>query len=276
MILHLNVVEDAEGSPSLLVAQFEDHTERLRAAADARAARDRLARVDRISMIGEMASGIAHEVNQPLSAIANYSRALSRMMEQQGIDDADLLETANKLHLQAHRAGEIIRRIRGFVSKNPGDAELLDVNAVIEEAVALAEIDGMRHKVGLELRLGTGLPPVLFDRIQFQQVVLNLIRNAIEASVVSANGPESVRVRTLRKDDSVCTEVRDRGKGISEDDEARLFEPFFSTKRDGMGMGLAICRSIVEMQGGRLSFTRNSDRGVTFRIQVPVASGDPT
>lgn len=269
VILHLNVVEDPEGSPSLFVAQFEDHTERLQAAAEARAARERLARVDRISIVGEMASGIAHEVNQPLSAIANYSRALVRMMKQHGIEDAELLATADKVHNQAQRAGEIIRRIRHFVSRQTADRESLDVNEVVEETLELAEIDGIRRDAELRLELASALPPILFDRIQLQQVVLNLIRNAVEA-----DDRAEVVLRTVLRDGAVCVEVRDSGVGITEEVERHLFEPFFSTKGHGMGMGLAICRSIVEAQGGRLSFTRNPDRGVTFRIQLPTAGGE--
>jgi C4-dicarboxylate-specific signal transduction histidine kinase len=265
MILHLNVVEDPEGAPSLFVAQFEDHTEQLQAAAEARAGRERLARVDRISMVGEMASGIAHEVNQPLSAIANYSRALARMMKQHGIEDPDLLETADKLHSQARRAAEIIRRIREFVSKNRMERESLHVNAILEEVAALAGIDNGRHDTPIALEPAPGLPTISFDRIQLQQVILNLVRNAMEAD---PHGRIILRSRPT-DEGAVWVEVVDRGPGIPAEIEASLFEPFFSTKGDGMGMGLAISRSIVESQGGRLSFVRNPEGGVTFRIQLP-------
>lgn len=264
MVLHLNPVLDVAGNLRIQIAQLEDHTERMRAAEEAGQHRDRLARIDRITRAGEMVSGIAHEVNQPLSAIANYSRALVRLMKARNLEDDDILDTAGKLHAQAKRAGEIIRGIRRFVAKHPAKVEALDVNGVVREVVALSALDSDLGRDRIRLELAEDLPTVRGDRIQIQQVVLNLLRNAVEAD------PEgSIALRTVRTGARhVSVQVEDHGKGIRPEDERHLFDPFFSTKGEGLGLGLALSRSIASSLGGSLSFSRNPDRGVTFELTL--------
>jgi two-component system sensor kinase FixL len=252
---------------AFLLVQIEDQTEGVRHAEESKIHRERLERMDRISLAGEMASGIAHEVNQPLSAIANYSRALLHMFDVENIESEDIRNTVEKIRSQSHRAGEIVRRMRDFVSKHSTDPRPSSINATVHEVLSFAELSSRGRKVKVDLDLAAGLPRVLFDRVQLQQVILNLVNNAVEASHVD----EQIRigVRSFVEGPSVMLHVVDHGSGIDEVTETRLFEPFFSSKRHGTGMGLAISRSIVESQGGTIGFLRNPDGGVTFYVQLP-------
>jgi two-component system sensor kinase FixL len=246
-----------------------------RHADEARTHRERLERMDRISLAGEMASGIAHEVNQPLSAIANYSRALMHMLEADKLDSSDLKETVDKIRLQSHRAGEIVRRMRDFVSRHSTDPKPISINETVAEVLSFAELSPRGKHVNVDLELGTEIPLVRFDRVQLQQVILNLVNNAVDASLRSR--ATRIVVRSQVKGSTVTLHVVDGGVGIDAETEAHIFEPFFSSKRHGTGIGLAISRSIVEAQGGTIGFFRNPDRGVTFFFQLPAwrpRSGD--
>lgn len=248
-----------------------------RHADEARTHRERLERMDRISLAGEMASGIAHEVNQPLSAIANYSRALLHMLDvaPQTIDADGLKETVDKIRLQSHRAGEIVRRMRDFVSRHSTDPQPTSVNEIVAEVLSFAELSPQGRHVNVDLELADNIPLVIFDHVQLQQVILNLVNNAVEASLRSQ--ATRIVIRSFVEESTVTLQVVDSGVGIDPSTEAHLFEPFFSSKRHGTGMGLAISRSIVEAQGGTIGFFRNPDRGVTFFIHVPAVrsrSGD--
>jgi len=273
--VHLSVGDyrrgDQVGFVALLhdmTAQRDAETQLAEHAAEAKDHRERLERMDRISMAGEMASGIAHEVNQPLSAIANYSRALLHMLEVRGLGSADLNSTVEKIRSQSHRAGEIVRRMRDFVSKHSAEPRPISLNESIDEVLSFAELSPRGRQVKVDLHLEENLPDVLFDRVQLQQVILNLVNNAVEA--ILSNEESRIRISSACDDSRVVTlQISDSGVGIDESTEARMFEPFFSSKRDGTGMGLAISRSIVESQGGTLGFFRNPDRGVTFYVQVP-------
>jgi len=237
--------------------------------AEAKMHRERLERMDRISLAGEMASGIAHEVNQPLSAIANYTRALLHMLEVEQLGSEDLRSTVEKVRLQSQRAGEIVGRMRDFVSRHPSEPGPTSLNEVIQEVLSFAELSAHGRRVTVETDLCEDLPEVLFDRVQLQQVILNLVNNAVEACTLV--GPEKIVIRSLSVDGStIALHVIDNGAGIDPVTESRLFEPFFSSKRNGTGMGLAISHSIVESQGGTLGFTRNADRGVTFFVELPI------
>lgn len=253
-------------APVLLV-QLEDQTDRVRHATEAMVHRERLERMDRISLAGEMASGIAHEVNQPLSAIANYSRALLHMFDVEHIGSEDVRGTVEKIRLQSHRAGEIVRRMRDFVSKHSTDPQPTSINETVDEVLSFAELSSRGRRISVELDLESDLPDVLFDRVQLQQVILNLVNNAVEAS--QRTSTRKIVIRTFHESSSVNLHVVDHGTGIDEETETRLFEPFFSSKRHGTGMGLAISRSIVEAQAGTIGFSRNPERGVTFYIQLP-------
>ena len=268
------VVHDSEGNPFLYVAHVEDLTERLKAETEINQSRERLAHVTRIQMIGEMVAGIAHEINQPLTAIATYAQASGRMIRAGMADSEELLAALDKISRQAQRAGDVIRHLRKLVRERPSAEEAVDLNALIAEVVPLAEVDARMHDSTIQLDLAAGLPPILADPIQIQQVVLNLVRNGMEA--MGANDPDEKAVILgchLGEDDTLEITVRDQGSGIPKGTDEELFQTFFTTKSSGMGMGLAISRSIVESHGGRLWFTRNPDRGSTFHVSLPLAGG---
>ncbi len=268
--IHLSVGEYRSRSEQGFVAILHDTSAQHEAEETARVHRERLERMDRISLAGEMASGIAHEVNQPLSAIANYSRALLHMVDLDG-SNPDLRNTVDKIRVQSHRAGEIVRQMRDFVSRHEIEPTPTSINDVVNEVLSFARLASGPTRVRLRTDLGRKLPDVLFDRIQLQQVILNLVNNAVEAIEPHTSG--EVTIRTFFDEPSIVRlHVVDDGPGIPPEYEDRLFEPFFSNKHHGTGMGLAISRSIVESQGGTLGFARNPEKGVTFFVEFPVMS----
>ena len=271
VVLHNGVVRDEQGAPVMMVVQVQDLTERLHAEAEAREHRERLAHVDRLNVMGEMAASIAHEINQPLSAIANYTNAAHRRVTAGCLDPEQLVSSLTKIDEQAQRAGEVVRRLRNLVKKRESERDLFDVNDLVRDSVKLAEVDARIHNLSVEVELTEPLPGVLADPVQIEQVILNLLRNAIDAMDDDPREQSWLLVRTHRDDGFVEVSVSDRGSGITPADEARLFEPFYTTKESGMGMGLSISRSIIDAHGGRFWFTRNSDRGVTFHFTLPVA-----
>jgi PAS domain S-box-containing protein len=268
-ILHCSLVLDEERRPSMIIAQVEDLTERLRAETEAQQHREQLAHVSRLLTVGEMAAGIAHEINQPLSAIATYAQACSRMLSGKAGGGADVLDALSKIGTQARRAGEVIQRLRTFIRKQEGERVRLDVNDLVRDVLKLAETDSREHDVGIVAQLADDPPAIQADRVQIQQVLLNLLRNAMESMRDAGPAEDPVVVTTTFAGDSVEIAVRDRGAGVSETIEKELFQPFFTTKAGGLGMGLSISRSIVRSHGGRLGFTRNADRGTTFRLTLP-------
>ena len=236
--------------------------------------RARLTHLTRLGTLGEMAAALAHEINQPLTAIATYAQACRRLMASGQASAEDVQETLGKLSAQAHRGGEVIRRLRSLGKEGESRRELALINAVVGEAVKLAEADARFHGIRIETELAPSLPPVAVDPVQIQQVVLNLIRNGIDACEEGGSAGHPIRVATRLDAGHVEVEVRDSGPGIDEETRARLFEPFFTTKESGMGVGLAISRSIVTSHGGRLWFEGNESGGATFRFTVP-AAGSP-
>ena len=242
-------------------------------AAEATQHRERLERIDRISLAGEMASGIAHEVNQPLSAIATYSRALLHMIAAEERDSTALKETVEKIRSQSHRAGEILRRMRDFVSKHSTSPRPSSMNELVAEVLSFAELFSGGKRIRVAQNLEPNLHPVRCDRVQMQQVILNLLNNALDA--IPKGQAVEIEIQTFSENGVVHLHVCDNGIGIDEETEAHLFEPFFGSKRTGTGMGLAISRSIVESYGGKIGFFRNPIRGVTFFVQLPeISRGD--
>jgi len=266
--IHLSVGEYRSSEEHGFVAILHDISAQRRAEENARVQRERLERMDRISLAGEMASGIAHEVNQPLSAIANYSRALLNMLDVDSNDTEELRDTVNKIRSQSHRAGEIVRRMCDFVSRHDTEPRPTAINEVVDEVLSFAKLASSPTLVKLRTELKGDLPEVFFDRIQLQQVILNLVNNAVEA--IEPDTPGQVTICSFSENPSIVTlHVIDDGPGIPPEIEERMFEPFFSNKHHGTGMGLAISRSIVEAQGGTLGFVRNPTKGVTFFVQLP-------
>jgi two-component system sensor kinase FixL len=238
-------------------------------------ARERLAHVARISTMGELASGIAHEVNQPLTAIATYANACRRILQDGRTDDPDLIEGLAQISEEARRAGEIIHRLRDLVRRRPTERKAAAINAVVSDVIRLAGVDTRQHDVRLEVEFHDPLPAVQIDVVQIQQVVLNLIRNATDAMENTEPERRIVRVRTFPTGKrEIQIDVSDNGIGLPSD-TAELYNPFFTTKATGIGLGLSISRSIVGNHGGRLWYSANPGGGTTFHFTLPVALGEP-
>jgi PAS domain S-box-containing protein len=251
------------------VAFVVDLTERKLAEETLRQTQAELAHVARVGTLGEMAASIAHEINQPLGAIANNAGASLRWLACNNVEEAQ--RSLELIRGDAHRAGEIVQRIWSFAKKAPPQKDWMDINQTIREVTALARSEMQRNGISLEMQLSdTAESRAFADRVQLQQVILNLIMNAVEAMSEVADGPRELLIRTgTDAAGGVVVAVRDTGPGLSPENLDRLFTPFYTTKPHGMGMGLAICRSIVEAHGGKLWATSNEDRGATFQFTLP-------
>jgi len=251
----------------------QDITERKRVEEQARQRQSELAHVLRVGTMGEMAAGLAHEINQPLGAIANYAQGSVRRLRSGTIDAPGVLPILEEIAREALRAGEIIRRLRDLVRKETPQQQAIDVNALVRESLRMIEADAHHFGIDVRLDLAPGLPHVTGDGIQLEQVLLNLLRNGVEAVQAAENGERTVAVRTTAHNGAVEVIIRDTGIGIPAP-PADVFAPFFSTKASGLGMGLSISRSIVEAHGGQLSAARNPDHGSTFRMTLPLNGAD--
>lgn len=246
-----------------------DITERRNAAEVSRTQQEKIQLTSRLITMGEMASSLAHELNQPLTAIANYSMGTAARVRAGKATPEDLLPALEKTSAQAERAGMIIRRIRDFVKKSEPKRKQVSMVNVVEDAVGFAEMEAVKKRVHIETRMEPDLPLVEIDPILIEQVLLNLLKNAIEAM-------EDARERTVvlavtRRDEMIECAVVDRGHGIDPRLKEKLFEPFYSTKSEGMGMGLNICRTIIEFHQGRLWAEDNPEGGTVFRFTLPLA-----
>jgi len=232
--------------------------------------RKRLLHLTRVTTVGEMASGIAHEVNQPLTAIATYAQACRRMVDAGGVETEQVSQILGRITDEALRAGEIIHRLKELVRRREGERRPWSLNALVLQVAPLAKVDARLHGVVLHLDLDVDLPPVMVDGIQIQQVLINLIRNGVDALEGESEPSPEVVVRTRRAGRrEVRISVSDCGCGMPDAAEDELFQPFFTTKREGMGMGLSISRSIILMHGGRLWFEKNVPKGTTFHFTLP-------
>ncbi|OYX11181.1 MAG: hypothetical protein B7Z15_12285, partial [Rhizobiales bacterium 32-66-8] len=238
--------------------------------------RSELAHLSRIATMGELTASIAHEVNQPLAAIVANGEAGLRWLGRAAPDLGETKKSIEAMLRNAQRASDVVRRLRALSAKSTPAHAMLDLAAVAEETAQLVERELRVQGVRLLADLPTGLPPVEGDRVQLQQVLLNLLLNAIQA--LGAMPPErrtiSVRVQRGEREslgDAIVVTVEDTGAGIAEADLARLFDAFFTTRSDGMGLGLSISRSIVEAHGGRIEAGNRPDGGATFRVCLPVA-----
>jgi two-component system sensor kinase FixL len=229
-----------------------------------------LLRVSRVSAVEQLGSALAHELNQPLTAIMNYVQACRRVMEAGGGGVPDgVYEMMDKAIAQADRAGAIIRGLRRFVEKRETERSYEDFNRVVEEAASFGLIGASEQGVRVAFDLCADLPRVLVDKIQIQQVVLNLVRNAVRA--MAASETRELTITTSRNPhDAVETAICDTGSGLREELVEQLFQPFVTTKTDGMGIGLSICHSVVDSHGGRLWATPNPGGGTIFRFTIPM------
>jgi two-component system sensor histidine kinase TtrS len=241
--------------------------ERERAEAAALRLREERDQLSRLGIVGEMASNIAHELNQPLAAINNFAHGMARMLDAPSPDIALLRSGALSVATQAERAGAIIQRTRAFVRRRDAQRSLLDVNAVVAETVSLFVGTEERRGISLRVELAEALPPVLADKVELQQVLLNLLQNAVDATADAGGG--EIAVTTAASRAMVEVAVRDSGPGLEEEALARMFEPFFTTKPDGLGLGLSICRTIVERHGGRIWAESVRGVGATIRFALP-------
>ena len=230
-----------------------------------------LMHASRLSAMGEMASGIAHELNQPLTAIMNYAKAARRHLERTEPDPAPIADLVDKAGHQAERAAEIIKRLRRFIRKDEIERRLEPINTAVEEAAALALIGASDRNIELIFSLDDALPPVLMDRIEVQQVVLNILRNAIEA--FEGTGERKIRISTRASGPhQVEVDIRDNGPGLAPHVADDPFRPFQTTKADGMGIGLAISHTIIDSHGGQLWAENPPEGGAAFRFTLPVGS----
>ena len=231
-----------------------------------------LMHTSRLSVMGQMASTIAHELNQPLTAVTNYLEA-GRQLLATGVGGPDRInEMMEKAIAQAQRAGDVIRRLRGFVTKGETERRIRNLNQLVEEALALAFVGARQRGVRASLELDQTLPPVLVDHVQIQQVVLNLVRNAVEAMEQVERRELTIGTRAIPQQGVAEVIVADTGPGVAPELAGRLFQPFVTTKATGMGLGLSICREIVEAHHGQLTTAPAPSGGTVFRVTLPIAS----
>ena len=225
----------------------------------------------RVATLGELTASIAHEINQPLGAVVNNASACVRWLAAQNLEEAR--QSAARVVADGHRAAEIIGRIRALAKKAPPHKDWLDLNATIRDVLALARSEVQRHGVVLETHLAAEVPLILGDRIQLQQVLLNLVMNAIEAMSGVGAGPRELWVSSEQvAATEVVIAVRDSGPGLDPQSLDRLFDAFYTTKPHGLGLGLAISRRIIEAHGGRLWATANAPQGAVLQFTVPMGA----
>ncbi len=273
METHVAPLRDGHDKVVALLGITRDITARKRADDEVRLHYRELAHASRVNTMGEMASGLAHELNQPLAAIANYSRGcLRRIRSGSGTVD-ELTQAIEQVCNQADRAADIISSLRRFVNKEDSPPRPQNLYAIVREAMLIAGPEIKLHAVDISLKLAPGLPQVLGHAIQIEQVILNLVRNAVEAMDDMPPEQRRLELSTYTEADKAVVEVRDSGPEPSRETLARIFDPFFTTKSAGMGMGLPICRSIVEAHGGTLVTLPNADGGgLTFRFTLCLAT----
>jgi len=235
-----------------------------------------LAHVARLNMMGEMATGLAHEINQPLAAIAAYAEGAVIRIRDGSSDCESLSPVLRRIAADAHRAGEVISRLRQFVKNQEPDRKNLNLNELVREVAQFVGPDTKRREVTLGLDMQEPLPVVSGDPIQLQQVLLNLVRNGCDAMSETDPADRHVTIRTrFDGQNEVELSVDDCGHGLPQDGDLKVFEAFYTTKKDGLGLGLAISRSIVESHGGRIWATPNVDGGTSFQFSLPTANGAP-
>ncbi len=268
--LRRSVILDEQGTPQLCIVHIEDLSEQLKNEQLVSEHRERLAQVTRLSTLGEMAASIAHEINQPLSAIATYASACQHMTDQPNPDNREISDTLGKIRNQALRAGDVIHHLREFIRNRKTHREAVSCKTLIDDVLGLAEVDAHFHQVLISTNLEPQLPIINVDVVQIQQVMLNLLRNAIEAMAhIDKQEQRLVRLEVKRQGtDFVEIAVIDRGVGLSAESAAQLFTPFFTSKPMGLGLGLPISRSIVNAHGGQLDYTPNPEGGSIFKFTL--------
>jgi C4-dicarboxylate-specific signal transduction histidine kinase len=253
-----------------VVGAVMDITEARRSQETLHAAQTALAHASRVATLGEISATIAHEVNQPLAAIVANGQACLRFLGREKPDLKDVRGAVEWIVKDGNRAGEVIRRVRGLMKKAASDKLPLDVNDLVNEVAALLRRELAAQRVIPQLELAPSVPPIVGDRVQLQQVIINLVMNGAEAMQAITDRLPRLVVRTYQDETHrVVVAVEDCGPGVAGENTDRVFDPFFSTKPGGLGMGLSICRSIVEAHGGRLWSSANAGPGATFQFALP-------
>ena len=265
------LAHDEEGDPLLLIAHVLDITIKTAIEEQIRVQQEQLAHMDRVSMMGEMAAGIAHEINQPITAINSYAEAAQRRLISDSLNIDKIQELLEKISYASLRASDVITRLRAMVKRDTKKHEHINVNTTIEDAIKFIQADTQAFEFDIDLELEKNLPNITADAIQIQQVLLNLVRNAIEISSEENQEYKKIIVTSclLEEENRVLVSVRDFGRGIDDETAQNLFNPFYTTKASGMGMGLAICQSIIQLHGGKIWFANNKDKGTTFHFTIP-------
>jgi two-component system sensor kinase FixL len=272
--MHLSIGEMQSGGAPYFTGFVRDLTEHQQTQARLQELQSELVHVSRLSAMGEMASALAHELNQPLAAISNYMKGSRRLLSASSDPNISKIEGAlDRAAEQAIRAGQIIRRLRDFVARGESEKRVESISKLIEEAGALGLTGAREQGVQLRFTLDPLHDLVLVDRVQIQQVLVNLFRNALEAMAQSSKR-ELVVSNVAVDDDMIEIDVSDTGSGIPDEVKQNLFQTFFTTKETGMGVGLSISRSIIEAHGGRMWAEPNASGGATFRFTLPAASSE--
>jgi signal transduction histidine kinase len=274
--LSLQIFLLAISVPKIILAALVEERQRteelrLRAEHEARREREELAHVLRVATLGELTVTLAHEINQPLTAIVTNAQAARRLLGAAPAEPAPVQEALADIAEDAQRAAQVIRRLRALFRKEQEERVLVDINAVIDDVIRLLRTDIERRRIVVRFALGESLPSILGDPVQLQQVVLNVVLNACEAIAATEAGPRAILIETTQPDRGhLAIGVRDSGIGVKESELEQIFEHFVSSKSQGLGMGLAISRSIVQAHGGRIWATANADMGLTMHVELPV------
>ena len=264
---------DDQGRPAGVLETNNDITQQVRASEALTESQAELARVSRLTMLGEITASMAHEINQPLAAVVMNGNACRRWLEASPPNMQEALEATRRVVSDGERAGQVIARVRSLVRKGAPERTALNVNDVIKETLAFTRVELEQRQIAVRAELPDDLPRVMGDRVQLQQVLVNLILNGVEAMADVSDQARRLTIQSRRKEDNTVTvAVSDNGKGLDPAQAERIFEAFFSTKASGLGMGLSVSRSIIEQHGGKIWATPNDASGVTMRFSLPAGA----
>jgi PAS domain S-box-containing protein len=268
---------DPSGNPSLVRGVSIDVSRRKVAEGELNRRQAELAHLSRVSMLGELSGSLAHELNQPLTAILSNAQAAQRFLANGESSGAEIREILGEIVAEGKRAGEVIRRLRALLQRGELHREPVELPDVVSDVLALLHSELVRHGVSVATDIAGAVPAVRADRVQIEQVLLNLITNACDAMAQQENADKRLLVRAeCANGEGICVSIVDRGCGLPAEDLERVFQPFVTTKARGMGLGLAVCRTIIVAHGGRLWATRNDDRGATFQFTLPTSDESPS